>query len=137
MAQDPTTVANRWATRLSGATQEITAGVNGVAQAPGQRAAAQKDVWVQNVAASRDKWATRVAAVSKEQWQAAMINKGIPRIATGAQAAVPKMTDFLGQFLPYVERGAAQVAQMPKGTLEQGINRAVAMIRHNSQFKRQ
>ena len=136
MAQDPSTVAQRWATRLSGATAEITAGVNAVQQAPGIAAARQKDVWVQNVAAARDKWATRVASVTKEQWQTAMLNKGVPRIATGSQAAIPKMQDFLTQFLPYVERGAAQVNQMPRGTVEQGIARAVAQIRHNAAFKR-
>lgn len=135
-AHDPAAVAQHWATQLSGAQSRITAGVNAVTQAPGQRAAAQKDVWVQNVAAARDKWAAAVGRVSLQDWQTAMVQKGVPRIASGAQAAQPKMTAFLTQFLPHVEQVAAQVRQMPKGTVDQGIARAVAQIRGNHAFKR-
>lgn len=136
MAHDPNTVAAKWASRLGAATQEITAGVNSVTVAPGQRAAAQVDTWLARVQAARDKWVRNVSGVSLGSWQQAMIQKGVPRVAQGAQAAQPKMAAFMSQFLPHVEAGAAQVRNMPKTTIEDGIQRAIAQIRHNATFVR-
>lgn len=135
--KDPGATATLWANRLSGATQEIQAGVQRVTEAPGAKAASQVDVWLARIQASRAKWVRNVSAVTLPQWQNAMINKGIPRISGGAQAAIPKMTQFFQQWLPYVEQGASTVRAMPKATLQDGINRAVAMIQYNAQFVRQ
>lgn len=134
MAQDPATIATRWAQNLGGATQKITDGVNGVTVAPGQAAARQADVWLQNTQAAQAKWKARVAAVPLSDWQNMMINKGVPRIASGATAAVPKFQSFMTQFLPYVQAG--RNALPARGTLDQNINRAVSMMRHNANFKR-
>jgi len=136
MAKDPTAVANKWATNLGGATTSITAGVNAVTVAPGQRAAAASQLWLNRVTASLDKWTRNVSAVTLQQWQAAMINKGIPRISSGAQAAIPKMTAFMTQWLPYVEQGAATVRAMPKNSLADSKARAAAMIDFNAAFVR-
>ena len=65
-----------------------------------------------------------------------MVNVGIPRIAQGAQAKQGKMQSFMTDFLPYLQQGVSRVEGMPSVTLEDNINRAVAMIRHNAQFKR-
>jgi hypothetical protein len=132
----PELVANLWRDRLSGATDRIRAGVANVRTAPGQAAAAQRNLWLQRIQASADKWARNVSSVSLQDWQHAMTEVGIPRIATGAQAHVGKMQRFMTDFLPYVSNGAAQVRQMPKGTVEQGIARAAAQIRWNAQYKR-
>lgn len=135
-AGNPEQIAAKWAQNLSGATQYITAGVNAVTVAPGQAAARQVDAWINGVQAARQKWVNRVSAVSLQEWQSAMINKGVPRVASGAQAAQPKMAAFLGEFLPFQERVTAQVRSMPKGSLEAGIARAVAQIRGTAQFQR-
>jgi len=126
----------KWLSRLQGAQTEITNGVNSVQTAPGQLAAAQKAKWLQKVTASQDKWAARVAAVSLPAWKDKMINVGIPRISQGAQANQQKVGDFMQQFLPHLDAGTQQLASMPKVTLQDGINRAVAMIQHNANFKR-
>lgn len=132
MAKDPTTVAARWATNLGASTQKIQEGVAAVTTAPGQLAARQKDVWLTNLQASAPKWARNVAAVPLADWQNAMNTKGIGRIAQGAQAAQGKMAMFLTSFLPHVEAG---VRALPaRGGLEQNIQRAVAMMRHNATF---
>ncbi len=137
MPKDPNTIATLWANRLQAAQAEITAGVQAVTEAPGAKAAAKADVWIARVTASRPKWIRNVSAVTLPQWQQAMIQKGIPRVGPGAQAAIPKMTQFFTQFLPYVEQGAATVRAMPNATLQDGIARAVAMIQHNANFVRQ
>lgn len=132
MAKDPTTVASKWAQNLSGATQSITDGVNAVSVAPGAAAARQKTVYVNNVTASADKWARNVAAVSLSSWQQDMITKGIPRIASGAQAAQSKFATFMGKLLPYQ---ANLVSQLPaRGNLEQNITRMTQMVRGMANF---
>ena len=132
----PDQIAAKWATRLSGATNEITQGVNNVQVAPGQLAAQAADVWLQNVQASKDKWKAHVGAVPLEEWRRKMIDVGIPRVASGAQANVGKVQSFMSEFLPFLDRVAAQVRSMPRGTLEQNIARATQQMRLTSQFKR-
>lgn len=132
----PQELADKWAQRLSASTQEITRGVQNVTQAPGQLAAAQRQAWLARVQAAADKWARNVARVSLQDWQNKMLTVGVPRIAQGAQANQDKMAAFAAEFLPYLDRGVAQVKGMPNVTLEDSINRAIAMIRHNANFKR-
>lgn len=132
----PEQAAQKWSTRLGGATAEITQGVNAVTVAPGAKAAAQKQAWLARVQASADKWARNVSRVSLDEWKSKMINVGIPRIAQGATANQDKMARFMNEFLPFLDRGVATVKAMPKVTVEDGIQRAVAMIRYNAGFKR-
>lgn len=134
--KDATTVANLWASRLAASTTEISAGVDRVTEAPGAKAAQNADVWLARTTAARAKWIRNTSAVTLSQWQTAMKSKGVPRVGPGAQAAIPKMTQFMTQWLPYAEQGAATVRNMPNATLEDGIARATAMIRHNAQFVR-
>lgn len=132
-AMSPNDVATRWAQNLGAATSRITAGVQAVQQAPGAKAAAQKQVYVQNVTAAADKWASRVSAVSLGTWQQDMINKGVSRVGPGATAAVPKMTAFMSQLLPYID---SQKASLPaRGNLDQNISRMTSWVRAMSNFK--
>lgn len=131
---DPTSATSKWVTNLSNATQHITDGVNAVTVAPGQAAARQQQTWLARIQASAGKWATNTAAVSLQDWQQSMINTGIPRIAQGAQAKQGKYQAFATKFFPYLQTGVSQVKAMPKVTLQDGINRAVAMINYNAKF---
>lgn len=132
----PEQATAKWVQRLGQSTQQITDGVNRVTVAPGSKAAAAKVLWAQRVAAAQDKWAARVGAVSLQSWQQSMINVGIPRVASGAQAKQGKVQDFMSQFLPHLDAGVAKVKSMPKGDINASIARAVAMIQHNASFKR-
>lgn len=106
-----------WVAGLSAKTAKITANVRAVTVAPGQAAARQKAVYVQNVTARADVWAQRVSAVTLGEWQDAMVNKGIPRIATGASAAQAKMTAVFAKLLPFIDAGKRSL--QPRGTFEQ------------------
>ncbi len=130
----PEEAAAAWASRLAGSTDRITRGVQSVTTAPGQAAARQKAAYTQGVAASVDKWAARVASVPLGEWQASMIEKGAPRIASGAAAAQPKMAAFMAQLLPHI---ATQVAALPaRGGLDQNINRMGQFVRGMAKFQR-
>lgn len=129
----PTNAAQKWAQNLGAAGQRITDGVNSVTVSPGVAAAKQADLWLANLQASQAKWKQRVAAVTVQDWQSAMINKGVPRIATGATAAQPKFENFMGKLLPYI---AQQKSQLPaRGNLEQNIARMTAFVRGMSKFQ--
>jgi len=135
MAQSAQQVSEKWKNRLTASQTEITNGVNSVTTAPGQLAAAQADKWLQKTMAARDKWQANVGKVSLADWKSKMLTVGIPRISQGAAANQDKVTAFMTKFLPHAEAGAQMVKAMPGVTLEDGINRAIAMIRHNASFK--
>lgn len=134
MAKDPSAVAQKWAQNLSQSTTSITDGVNGVTVAPGQAAARQKNVWVNNTQAAANKWATNVAAVPLSDWQTAMIEKGVPRIASGATAAQPKMQQFMSKLLPYIQSG--QNTLPARGDLNANIARMTAWVTYMSKFSK-
>jgi hypothetical protein len=121
---------------MGASSTEIEAGVRRVTQPPGELAAAQVDAYIAGVQRSRAKWVRNTSGVTLQQWQNAMINKGIPRISQGAQQAQGKVEQFMRDFLPYVDQGVQQIKSMPKGGVDNGINRAAAMIRWNSNYER-
>lgn len=125
--RDPNTVANKWAANLSAAANSgaVTAGIQSVTVAPGQAAARQKQAWMTNTPAAADKWAANTAAVSNAAWQEAAINKGVPRIATGATAAEPKMASFMSKLLPVINTAKGNLP--PRGNFQQNLARATAM----------
>lgn len=130
----PEEAAARWAAGLSSAGPKIEAGIRSVQVAPGQAAARQKAAYTTNVAAAADKWASRVAGVSLGEWQQATIEKGVQRVASGAQAAQPKMAGFMQQFLPFVDQ---TVQSLPaRGNLDQNIARMTDFVRKTSRFQR-
>ncbi len=133
MAKDPAAVAARWAQGLAGATQKISEGVSAVQVAPGQAAARQMDVYLANVTAAAPKWRAKVAAVSLQDWQQAMISKGVPRISSGATAAQGKFQAVMTQLLPQIDRVVSSLP--PRGNLDQNIARATAFMRGMSQVK--
>lgn len=133
---DAATATQRWVNGMSNATAAAQRGVASVTVSPGQAAAAAADKWLAKVTNARDKFARRVGAVTLAQWQGAMNSYGISRMGTGAQQKQGKYQNFAAEFLPFLKSGVDQVHTMPKMTLEDSVNRAAAMIRHNASFQR-
>jgi len=123
---NPTDAAASWVAGMSGATTKYTAGINSVKVAPGQLAAAKSSFWASQVAQAQQKFAANVAKVSLGTWQEAAINKGAPRLASGASAAQSKFTAFMTNFLPQL---SSVVSSLPAGgTFEQNVARATAYM---------
>lgn len=123
----PDQLAAAWANNLAGAQARMQAGAQAVTTSPGQAAAAQQATWLANVTASANRWAQNVAAVTTQQWQQAYITKGLPRVATGAQAAQATFAQTLGRIIATEK---TIVAGLPaRGNLDQNIARSAAFAR--------
>lgn len=138
MAKDPTSVAAKWATNLGAATQSMQDGVNGVQTAPTQLAAAQADRYVQGVqqAVSSGSWQKALQNVSLQSWQQSMLQKGIPRVASGANQAKGKFATFMSKLLPYQQNLQAQLAATPRGDLQTNIQRMIMWANGMAQFSK-
>jgi len=132
----PDQAAQKWASRMQAAGQQITDGVNRVTTSPGQLAAAKFDKWLANVQAAGAKWRRNVGALQLADWQRSMIDIGIPRISAGVTAKQPKYQAFATQFFAYLQNGLQQLATMPDTTQEQRIQKAVFMMQYNAKFVR-
>lgn len=134
---DPNAAAQNWVNNLSGSTNKIKAGVQAVTVSPGALAAKAAPLWAANTQAAQSKYQRNVGNVTVQQWQDATINKGLGRIASGAQAAQSKVLAFQTQFLPYVQKTVASAPA--RGTTEQNIQRAVAVMQglHNFSYNKQ
>lgn len=133
----PQQYADKWGRRLNASQTDITNGVNAVQTAPGQAAAAAADRMLANLTAAVQSgfWAQRVGSVTLADWKTAMTTKGIPRIAAGvAQAQKTKLAVWTA-LLNAVQSAVNQVDSLPKGTLQDSINRATAFMTAMSQSK--
>jgi hypothetical protein len=110
--------------------------VQAVKTAPGAAAAAAVNKWVANVssAATQAKFVANTSAVTLSAWQQAATTRGVQNLSAGATKGLPKYTAFATKFYPYLSTGMSQVAAMPSTTLQDNINRAVAMMTYNSKF---
>lgn len=135
----PQEFAEKQNRRLKAALEDIRTGVSRVDVAPTQLAAKKKEKMKTklNEAIDKGKWERNLQKVTLQEWQEKIINKGIPRISGGIDAARAKVEDFARQFLPHVEAGVKKIQTMPDLTLEDSIQRAAAMIRHNASFQKQ
>jgi hypothetical protein len=133
---NPQEGTQKWVTRLSAATSDIAAGIAKVQTAPGALAAQSYQKYQNNVQASFPKWKNNVAAVSLSSWQQSA-TAGVQRVAQGAQAKQGKYQAFAQQFYPFLDNNVAAIKAMPNATFEDRVQRAVAMMRKNAEFKRQ
>lgn len=135
--KSPDQVARKWASRLGQASEAIKQGVQATTVNPAERAAAAQDRYVSGVqrAVATGKYQRGLRRVSLQSWQDAMINKGLPRVASGATAALPKVTAFLEKWLPYEEQLKQKLQSMPRGDLQQNIARMVTAVEHNAAFR--
>lgn len=129
---DPTAAATKWAQNLGGATAAYTAGVQAVTTAPTAQAAAASDRWLTGIQQSVPKFKASLQAVSLQDWQNAAVNKGAPRLASGASAAQDKVSAVFGKLFPYINQ--VRNSLPGRGDLEQNIQRSAAFQRAMANF---
>lgn len=118
-------VVDKWKRGLSGATESYRAGVAAVSVAPGERAAAAADRalsgYQDSIQSGRFQSACR--SVSLGEWQRAASEQGAARLAAGASKGAGKVQKFMTEFLPIMQSVSAEVQNMPKGSIEDSLNR--------------
>ena len=124
--------------RLKQAVEDIRTGVEKVSVSPTQLAARKADKMLAKLTerVKDGTWAARLQKVSLEDWRRKMVEKGIPRIPGGIDAAADKVRDFASQLLPYIDSGLGKIRSMPDMTIEDAVNRAATWIRYMSAFKK-
>lgn len=130
--------AQRWADNLGQASQKIQQGVERVTQAPGQAAAAAGQKWQMSLQGQDvlQRFQANVGAVPLASWQQDMIQKGLPRISTGAAAAIPKMTTVFASLLRFEQTLQQQVRGMDSSSYAAREARMLAWARGMRNFKK-
>jgi hypothetical protein len=131
----PADAAARWAQNLGAAGQRYTDGVNAVKVAPGTLAARAGDLWANNTVAAKPRFIANSQRVTLSDWQAAASGKGAARLASGAQAAQPKMEQALVKVFGWINQVVGSLP--PRGDIEANIARAGAFARGMNRLKMQ
>lgn len=136
--KSPQQVAKKWVTNLSRSGETIKDGVMSVTVSPMEQAASKQEEYLAGVqkAITTGKWVRGLRRKTKEDWQRAMIEKGVQRIPSGAQQAEGKVTEFLQELLPYTEQVKQMIRSMPKMTEADADARALKAIDMMRKFRR-
>ena len=128
MATDLATTVARWTQGAQGAQQKFVEGVQNTSVDPTQRAIAAEGALVSNFtqAVSSGRWRQRLAAVGKTGWQNATVAKA-GNYSTGIAAGQDAYASAMQTWLPFIQQTAAQVRNMPSGSLGANLARANAM----------
>lgn len=123
--------AEKWSRRLKSSTEDIRRGIGKVSEAPGVAAARQVNLMKSNLNKSIDDgtWAAQVSAVPLQEWKDAAGKKGVDRIAAGVDAASPKQAAMATALLANVDASVSEANAIPRGTLEDNINRMTTFVR--------
>ena len=134
----PEEYADKLIRRTQGASQDYTAGIRRVTQAPGAAAAAKEAKYLTGVqeAVASGLWKQRVGSVSLADWQQASVEKGAARLGAGVAASRAKIVSTATQLLAAVDSARSKVRSMPDTTLQDRINRSVAYQTEMAKFRK-
>lgn len=137
MAKDARQIAELWVQKMAQSADKYKSGVNGVTTSPMEAAAAAKDRYLAGIqaAAAEGRWEAGLRRTSLSAWKAKTASKGAERLASGARDAKEDMIRFQTEWLPVSERISAECAEMPKGTIEDSLQRVRKMMEMARQFK--
>lgn len=131
--------AEKWATRMQGATTAMSKGVDRVTISPGERAAAAKEKYRQRVLASLDDGTYEAGnrGYSPEEWKRAYKEKGIPRVSSGATSAKPKVQRYAEVAGPIARESSDQCAAMPNTNDAEALQRVAVNMANMKRIKAQ
>jgi hypothetical protein len=127
----PQEASDKWKRNTQAAVPDYKAGVERVTEAPGVKAARSQDLMLANLTAAiqSGRWARNVAAVSLEEWKRLTSEKGGNRLAQGVLEGAAKQEAAMVKIYSSIEATMAEVNRIPRGTIEDNINRAAAFMR--------
>jgi len=130
VAKSAQQVAAKWQQNASAAQSAFTEGVQGTSVDVVSRAIAQQSVMVSNFnqAVTSGRWAQALSASGgTANWKAKTVAKA-GNYSTGIAAGASKYAAAAAKFMPYIESGRNQIAQMPSGNIGASKARAAAWI---------
>jgi len=109
-------IADKWAAKAGGASNDYKIGIQGVQTAPGQAAVAAQGTMVSkwNEAISSGRWAARTGAVGLEQWKQMSMGKGAANYGNGISAGKSKYVAALSYYAPIYQQIKDGVKQFPR-----------------------
>lgn len=142
MPRGPITVDDfyrRWRAAMEDAAPRYSAGIRAVQESPMERAAQNKQRWVDGVrqAAENGRYENGLRSVTLQQWKDAAANIGAQRLRDGAVKAERKVRTFWATYGDFIQNTAASVRQLPKTTYADRRQRAIAMMDalHNNPYR--
>lgn len=131
-------VQEKHARRLKAAAEDMRRGVEAMTVNPMDKAIARIPKMRANLIKAIDdgKVERGMRRVTLPSWKDKMINNGIPRVASGIDAAAEKVTAFYSELLPHIDKVKSEVDRLPDVTLEDSINRMTTFVRGMAKFKR-
>jgi len=135
----PAGFVDKWGRRTKAAVEDYRQGIQGVTEAPGQKAAAAQDKMLANITESitSGRWAAKVGAVPLDVWKRAALDKGAVRIASGVDAAMPRMQTMATNLLAAVDDAKSRIAGMPSTSIDDNIARMTTFVRSMHEKKGQ
>jgi hypothetical protein len=130
--------ADKHIRRTTAATQDMREGIERVTEAPTLLAA-------DKIGKMRTKWLAALESgkierglrrVTLGEWKAAMLEKGVGRVADGVTAARPKLESFYSDLFAYEDNLLGQIDGMADLSLEDSIQRMRAWALGMSKFTR-
>ena len=132
----PVEFADKWNRRLKAAIPDIRIGIGKVTESPMEKAAAQEDKMKAHLveAIESGRWASELKKVTLADWKKAVLDVGVGRISSGADKAIPEVTEFAGDLIAHENANLPDIYKMPDLTLEDNIGRATEWIRRMAKF---
>lgn len=125
-------ISEKWARRAKQAIPDAQAGVARVTENPAEKAIAKKDKMLANVqkAILDGRWEAGLKKVTLGGWKEKTIAKIGERLAGGVDAAAGKRQEFDSWLVDRLNKKLPEIHNMPDLTLEDGIARMTAQVRH-------
>jgi len=133
----PADVSEKWGRRLKAAVPDITKGIDAVTEDPGEKAVAKVEKMRTNILKALDEgiWQKRRLKITMAQWKDTTKRKVTERLASGADAAMPKRREFDTWLVNRLNAVLPDIAAMPDLTLEDSIARVRRLMEHMAEVR--
>jgi len=128
----PDKISGKWNRNLKHSVPDILIGLDGVTEAPAQKAIEKQDKMLANLTESvrNGTWAKRLGEISLEDWRKNTKEKVQQRMAGGVDAAMTKRKKFDSYLVSELNAVLPEIAGMADMTLEDSKARVGKLMDH-------